>query len=148
MYGSRRLSLLLGIVLCSIQVYAHHLAVVVPQDNHAAGISTADLGKILKSEMKKWPNGSDIVVVIPKNSPMTLQVLEHLFKTSEAGIKAMIAAHPNSIIQADSDAAVLAIVGRTPGALGIVDVHAIQGTQVRVLKVDGRLPMEVGYLPH
>jgi hypothetical protein len=148
MYRSRRLFFLIGIVLCTIPVYAHHLAVVVPQDNHASGITSVELGKILKSETRKWPNGNDVVVVIPKNSAVTLHVLEHLFGMSEAGVKALISAHPASFVQADSDAAVLAIVESKPGALGLVDVHAIQGAQVRVLKVDGRLPMELGYLPH
>jgi hypothetical protein len=148
MHRSRRLLFLIGIVLCTIPVYAHHLAVVVPQDNHAAGISSAELGRILKSETRKWPNGTDVLVVIPKNSAVTLQLLEHLFSMSEAGVKALISAHPASFIQADSDAAVLAIVETKPGALGLVDVHAIQGAQVHVLKIDGKLPMELGYLPH
>jgi hypothetical protein len=148
MHRFRRLSLLIGLVFCAIPIYAHHLAVVVPQDNHAAGITSVELGKILKSETRKWPNGNDVVVVIPKNSPATLQLLEHLFSMSEAGVKALIAAHPASFVQADSDAAVLAIVESKRGALGLVDVHAIQGAQVHVLKIDGRLPMELGYLPH
>ena len=106
MHRTRRLFFLIGIVLCTIPVYAHHLAVVVPQDNHAAGISSVELGRILKSETRKWPNGNDVLVVIPKNSAVTLQVFEHLFSMSEAGVKALIAAHPASFIQADSDAAV------------------------------------------
>jgi hypothetical protein len=148
MHRIRRFSFVLGVVLCTIPVYAHHLAIVVPPDNHTAGISSAELGKILKSETRKWPNGTDVLVVIPKNSAVTLHVLEHLFSLSEAGVKALITAHASSFIQADSDAAVLAIVESKPGALGIVDVHAIQGAQVHVLKIDGKLPMEMGYLPH
>jgi hypothetical protein len=47
----------------------------------------------------------------------------------------------------DSDADVLRIVESTPGALGLVEEHSIDD-QVNVLKVDGKLPLESGYLPH
>jgi kynureninase len=148
MYRYRNLLVLLAIACSSFPCFAHHLAVVAARDKGADAITTAELVKILKSEMRNWPDGSNVAVVISKNSPLTLQVLERVCNLSEAGIKALIAAHPSSFIQTDSDAAVLAIVESKPGSLGIVDVHAITGNQVRVLKVDGRLPMERGYLPH
>jgi kynureninase len=148
MYRFRRWSFLLGIVLSALPLYAHHLAVVVPQDNHADGITSAELARILKSETKKWPDGNEVVIVVTKGSLSTLQVVERLCNLSESELKALIAAHPNLFIQANTDADALAIVRSRPGALGIVDVHAIEGTQLRVLKVDGKLPMEQGYLPH
>jgi hypothetical protein len=148
MYRFRRWSLLLGIALCALPAYAHHLAVVVPAGNHAESITSADPARILKSEMKKWPNGNEVVVVFTKGSLNTLEIVERLCNLSERDAKALIAAHPNSFIQADTDAEVMAIVRKQPGALGTVDVHAIDGTQLHVLKVDGKLPMEQGYLPH
>jgi hypothetical protein len=65
-----------------------------------------------------------------------------------AAAKELIATHSDVIVLADSDAAAIKMVESTPGAIGLVDVHAISGTQVRVVKVDGKLPMELGYLPH
>lgn len=97
--------------------------------------------------MKKWPNGNDVVVVISKGSPATLQVIQRLCNLAVGDAKAYIAAHPASFIVADSDAEVLAIARNRPGALGIVDVHDID-SQLHVLKVDGKLPLEQGYLPH
>jgi hypothetical protein len=41
----------------------------------------------------------------------------------------------------------MTFVAGTPGAVGLVDVHLIT-SQVNVLKVDGKLPLEKGYLPH
>ncbi|HLW53189.1 MAG TPA: substrate-binding domain-containing protein [Candidatus Angelobacter sp.] len=148
MYRYRNLLILLTIVCVSVPVFAHHIAVVAPKDNGTDAITTAQLVKILKSEMRSWPDGSNVVVVISKNSPTTLQVLERVCNLSEMEVKALIAAHPSSFIQAESDAALLTIVESKPGALGIVDVHAVTGNHVRVLKVDGKLPMEKGYLPH
>jgi hypothetical protein len=34
-----------------------------------------------------------------------------------------------------------------PGALGLIEVRSIDNT-VSVIRVDGKLPMELGYLPH
>jgi hypothetical protein len=48
---------------------------------------------------------------------------------------------------ANSDAEVLKIVQATPGAVGLVDVRAVDGS-INVVRVDGKLPMESGYLPH
>jgi kynureninase len=148
MYRYRKSLVLAAILFFSIPTFAHHMAIVAPNDNGTHTLTTSELVKILKSEMRKWPDGSNVVVVISKNSPTTIQVLAKVCNLSEAGVRALIAAHPSSFIEADSDAALLNIVEGKPGSLGIVDVHAIVGNHVRVLKVDGRLPMEKGYLPH
>jgi hypothetical protein len=38
-------------------------------------------------------------------------------------------------------------VASTPGAIGFVEEHSITD-RVVVVRVDGKLPMESGYLPH
>lgn len=40
-----------------------------------------------------------------------------------------------------------AVVESNLGAIGLVEVHSIDD-QVNVLRVDGKLPLEGGYLPH
>jgi hypothetical protein len=62
-------------------------------------------------------------------------------------LKALIASHKDSIVMADSDADVLKIVQSNPGAIGFVDVRSVDNT-INVVRVDGKLPMESGYLPH
>jgi hypothetical protein len=47
----------------------------------------------------------------------------------------------------DSDADVLKVVQSTPGAIGLVEIHSVDNT-INVVRVDGKLPMESGYLPH
>lgn len=47
----------------------------------------------------------------------------------------------------DSDAEVLTYVENTPGAVGLVEVHSVDD-HVVVVRVDGKVPMEAGYLPH
>jgi hypothetical protein len=61
--------------------------------------------------------------------------------------KKLIAAHKGSIVMADSDADVLKIVQSTAGAVGLVDVRSVDNL-INVVRVDGKLPMESGYLPH
>ena len=44
----------------------------------------------------------------------------------------------------DTDNDLLRTVGATPGAVGIVDVYAINSS-VKVIRIDGKLPFDVGY---
>ncbi len=123
------------------------MAVVVNKDNKAENITTVHLGKLVRSEIKQWPDGKAVFLVLHKNSEGETETLERLIKMSPAELKALIASHKDSIMIADSDAEVLKIVQSTPGAVGLVEIHSIDNT-VKVVKVDGKLPMESGYLPH
>jgi hypothetical protein len=54
--------------------------------------------------------------------------------------------HP-AIMIADSDEDLVNKVASIPGALGVVDVYAINSS-VSVIKLAGKLPLEPGYLLH
>lgn len=123
------------------------MAVVVNKDNKVEDVTAVHLGKIFRSEIKKWPDGKAVILVLHKNSEGETETLERLIKMSPGELKALIATHKDSIMVADSDADVLKIVQSTPGAVGLVEIHSIDNT-VNVVKVDGKLPMESGYLPH
>jgi ABC-type phosphate transport system substrate-binding protein len=68
-------------------------------------------------------------------------------KISASELKTLLAAHKDVILIVDSDADVLKIVQSTPGAIGFVEIHSVDNT-INVVRVDGKLPMESGYLPH
>jgi ABC-type phosphate transport system substrate-binding protein len=127
--------------------FAHHLAVVVDKDNNVGNVTNTHLAKIFLSEVKKWPDGTDIVIVLHKDAPGEMLTLERLTKMSASELRARIASHGSGITQVDSDADVLKFVGSMPGAVGLVDVREIND-RVKVVKVDGKLPLEAGYLPH
>jgi len=127
--------------------FAHHMAVVVDKDNNVGNVTAVHLSKILREEVKKWPDGKAIVLVLHKDSAGESETLERLIKMSPAELKALVAAHKDSIQIVDSDAEVLRIVQSTPGAIGLVDVRSVDNT-INVIRVDGKLPMESGYLPH
>jgi len=135
-------------ILFSVPSYAHHLAVIVAKDANVDSVSSADLCKMVRVEAKKWPNGKDVVIVLTKDSAATMEVLQRLCHMSEPVLKEFISGHPTSIIVVDSNAALIKIVEGTPGALGLVDVHSVNSKSVQVLKVDGKLPLDQGYLPH
>lgn len=127
--------------------FAHHMAVVVDKDNKVQNVTSAHLGKILKGEVKKWPDGKNVVLVLHNSSPGELTTLRHLSKMTEAELKALLASRKDSVQMAESDADVINAVAATPGALGFVEEHSIND-RVNVVRVDGKLPMESGYLPH
>jgi phosphate transport system substrate-binding protein len=127
--------------------FAHHMAVVVNKDNNVVNVSSAQLAKIFRSETKNWSDGRPVVLVLHRNSAGETETLQRLIKVTSAEWKAFVAAHKESIQLADSDEEVLKIVQSTPGGVGLVDVRSVDGT-INVVRVDGKLPMESGYLPH
>ena len=127
--------------------FAHHMAVVVDKDNNVGNVTSVHLSRIFRSEVKKWPDGKAIVLVLHKDSAGETETLQRLIKMSPGELKALIAAHKDTIQMVDSDADVLKIVQSTPGAIGLVDVRSVDNT-INVVRVDGKLPMESGYLPH
>ena len=126
---------------------AHHMAIVTGKDNKIQNVTSAQLAKIFKGEIKKWPDGRTIVVVLHGASADEVGTLAHLTKMSTAEIKAMIADHKDPARAIASDADVIDAVSSTPGAIGMVEEHSITD-RVTVIKVDGKLPLEAGYLPH
>ena len=86
------------------------------------------------------------MLVLHKDSKGEMLTLRKLNNMSEAELKSHLGAHKDSVILVDSDSDVLDTVDSTPGAIGLVEVRAVNG-QVKVVKVDGKLPLELGYLP-
>ena len=132
---------------CLTPCFAHHTAVVVNKENTVENVTAAHLGKIIRGEVKKWPDGRNIVLVLHKDSAGETETLERLNKMSALEWKSFLAAHKDSILLVDTDADVLKAVQAEPGALGLIEAHSIDNT-VKVVHVDGKLPMEFGYLPH
>jgi ABC-type phosphate transport system substrate-binding protein len=147
MTGSRICCLIVFMMGSLLPCSAHHMAVVVNKDNNVGEVSSAHLSKILRLEIKKWHDDKDVILVLHKNSSGEMSTLERLNKMSSSELKAFLAAHQGSITMVDSDEDVLKVVETMPGAVGLVDVRSIND-QVNVVRVDGKLPMEDGYLPH
>lgn len=127
--------------------FAHHTAVIVNKGNSVENISSAQLSRIIRGEMRKWSDGKNIILVLHKDSAGERETLAHLNKMTSSEWKNFVAAHRETVVFVDSDEEVLKAVGSEPGAVGLVEVHSIDSS-VNVIHIDGRLPLEAGYLPH
>lgn len=135
------------LTLAVVPCFAHHMAVVVNKDNHVADVTAAHLAGMCRLETRKWSDGKEVVLVLRKDSAGELATLEHLTHMSESEWRAFVTAHNDAVTWAASDAEVLRIVEKLPGAVGFVDVRTIND-HVSILRVGGKLPMEDGYLSH
>ena len=123
------------------------MAVIVNKDNNTGEIAAAHLARVFRLETRKWADGREVVIVLHRDFGGETLTLQRLTKMSSNELKAFLASHKESFTFVDSDADVLRVVETMPGAIGLVEVRSIDD-QVNVLKVDGKLPMEAGYLPH
>ena len=129
---------------CAVQ--AKQLAIVSDKGNTTSNLTAAELAKIFTAHSRNWPDGKPITVVMrdPSSADMQL-VLRKLLNMTPEQAHAFVLAHRDAIMVADSDDAVLRFVSTSPGAIGLVDLYSLT-QDVNVLKIDGRLPVEQGYL--
>ena len=127
--------------------FAHHMAVVVSKQNGVNALSSAQLSRIFRAETRKWPDGKAIQLVLHRESHGETITLQRLNKMSAQQWQNWIAEHKGSLKLVDSDEDALSYVEATPGAVGLVDVRSVND-HVNIVRVDGKVPMEDGYLPH
>ena len=143
----RKISTLIAVMVsCCASAFAHHVAVITQKQSSIQNLSSVELGKIFKSDMKKWPNGRDVVIVVNRNSPASMGLLQRFTGLTGDKGKAFLAEHKSLFVIVDSDDQVLDTVAARLGAIGMVAVRAID-SRIKVLKIDGKLPLEKGYLP-
>lgn len=135
------------VCFCLAPCFAHHTAVIVNKENPADNIASAQLARMVRGEVKKWPDGRNITLVMHRDWAGENETLARLNKMTIADWKLFLAAHKNSITFVETDADVIKAVQADPGAVGLIEVPSIDNS-VNVVRVDGKLPMESGYLPH
>ena len=125
-----------------------NLAVVISAGSKLSDVPLADLIKLCKGIQKAWPDGKSFTLVIKNpDSPEMRVAVQKLFGEPSGDPKAAIAKLNESHVTvkiAGSDEELLRAVESTPGAVGILDVYSINSS-VKVLRVDGKLPFDVGY---
>lgn len=125
-----------------------NMAVVTSANSKLADVPLSELVKMCKGTTKAWPDGKNFVLVLKNpDAPEMHGVLAKLFGGGAVEAKLAIAklneAHQTVKI-VDSDEDLLRVVDSMPGAIGIVDVYAINSS-VKVLRIDGKLPFDMGY---
>ena len=150
----RILSLSLFVAVCTSLATARDLAVVSNKGNGVSGMAMPELIKICKGQTNKWPDGRSVTFIMRAPSAPEMKLfLEKVYEMPEAQVKELVAVanhgrvgHP-AIMIVDSDEDLVNKVASIPGAVGVVDVYAINSS-VSVIKLAGKLPLEPGYPLH
>lgn len=154
MHYRRTLYISLFLALSVSFAAARDLALVSNKTNPVSAITLPDLVKVCKGQTSRWPDGKSVTFIMrAPSTPEMKVVLEKVYELPEAQVKDLVATanhgrtgHP-AIIIAESDEDLVNKVASIPGAVGVVDVYAINSS-VAVVKVAGKLPLEPGYLLH
>ncbi|MGH9496844.1 MAG: hypothetical protein ACRD3B_17745 [Candidatus Sulfotelmatobacter sp.] len=141
------IQLLAFVCVCVSACFAHHAALIVNKENGVEDLRSVELVKIIHGEVAKWPDGKNVTLVLHRDWEGENETLAHLNKMTAAQWKSFLAAHKRSVAFVEGDKDVLKAVQADPGAIGLIEVHSIDNS-VKVVRVDGKLPMEFGYLPH
>ncbi len=154
MFHRKILSLCLFLTVSASLAAARDLALVSNKANSVSTLSVPDLVKVCKGQTGHWPDGKSVTFIMRNPSAPELKFfLEKIYELPEAQVKDLIASanharagHP-AVMIVDSDEDLVNKVASIPGAIGVVDVYAINSS-VAVVKLGGKLPLEPGYLLH
>jgi hypothetical protein len=146
----RRLLLICSIVglLFPPACLARDVAVITDKKNAASAVSSKQLVKLLRTETRAWPDGQKVTVYLSNPSSADGKLLlEKVYKMTLGELQSLAESQKGNIVILGSDELVLRAVAEHPGAVGVVNVYSINSA-VTVVKVDGKLPLEQGYLLH
>jgi hypothetical protein len=125
---------------------AKQLAVIANTANSTSNLAAGDLIKILNGQKRNWPDNSPVLVVIRDASNADTQLLlRKLLDLTPEQAQAFVQNHREIIKTVDSEDAILRLVSTLHGAIGVLDLYHIT-RDVNVVKIDGKLPVEPGYL--
>src|SRR3984957_8398130 len=125
-----------------------NIALVMSAGTKMDDVQLSELMKLCKGVQKTWIEGKSFTLVMTDpGSPDMHAAVQKLFNMTPVDLKTALRKlnEARSIVKVvDDDADLLRTVGATPGAVGIVDVYAINSS-VKVIRIDGKLPFDVGY---
>lgn len=147
----RQLPLLALLLATSGSATGGDVAVIVNAQNPTTDLSFADLEKIFKQEKQFWKDGKKVYLVLQETGSTEKEiVLSKVYRMPDADLKKFwlskmfrgeIASFPKTLATAGS---VKQFVGKVPNAVGFVDA-SLADAEVRVVKIDGKLPGQSGY---
>lgn len=145
---TKTLMLVLALTALSVSAWCKEVALVVAKSSSLQGVQSAEITKAFKTSPAKWADGKEIVFVVkaPPSNESKIFGTKLLNQTVDQ-LPAFFANAKKTFIVVATDEEVIRTVNSLPNAVGIVDLYSINGS-VTVLKVDGKLPLEPGYLLH
>jgi len=127
---------------------ARDLAVITDKSNITSAVSSTDLSKLLKNDTQRWPDGRKVMIFLSNPSSSDAWLLfQKIYNMSMEEARRFAENHKDSIVLMGADDLVLKAVAQQPGSIGVVNVYSLNSS-VKVMKVDGKLPFEQGYLLH
>ena len=133
---------------------AKDVALIANKGSAVTSVTMPDLVKLCKAQTPHWPDGKAVTLIVrdPASAEMRM-ILEKVYGMSSQAVSDLITSanhgkgtHP-MIVVVTSDDDLVHKVAATPGAVGLVDVYAINSS-VDVMKIGGKLPFEPGYPLH
>jgi len=130
------------------------LTVIVNKSNPLDSISTSELRALLLGKVSEWPNKQQVILVERESTSPTFQrTLKVVLHMSEGEYERWILQEefrgekPPLIKTLNSDEGASKFVFYVPGAVAITDgVPSLAfSPEVKVLRVDGKLPGDIGY---
>jgi hypothetical protein len=125
-----------------------NIAVVMSAGTKMDDVQLSELMKLCKGTQKTWIEGKSFTLVMTDPAgPDMHAAVQRLFNMTPVDLKTALPKlnETRTVVQiVDTDTELLRSVGATPGAVGIVDVYAINSS-VKVIRVDGKLPFDAGY---
>jgi hypothetical protein len=133
---------------------AKDIALVSNKSGNVGAVTMVELVKLCKAQTNRWPDGKAVTIFVrDPASPDMRMVLEKVYAGTVDDVHELITSanhgrsnHP-AIVVVGSDDELVRKVASTPGAVGLVDVYAINSS-VEVVKIAGKLPFEPGYPLH
>ena len=139
---------LAAVLLMASSCAARDLAVITDKGNITSSVSSTDLLKLLKNDMQKWPDGRKVMIFLSNPSSSDAWLLfQKIYNMSVEEARRFADTHKDSIVLMGADDLVLKAVAQQPGSIGVVNVYSLNSS-VKVVKVDGKLPFDQGYLLH
>jgi ABC-type phosphate transport system substrate-binding protein len=133
---------------------AKDVALIANKGGSVSMVTMPELVKLCKAQTNRWPDGKSVTLVVrdPASAEMKM-VVEKIYSMTTEAVNELIGTanhgrtnHP-AILVVNSDEELVKKVAGTPGAVGLVDVYAINSS-VDVIKIAGKLPFEPGYPLH
>jgi len=132
-------------------VRSSQVAIVVHKDTDVENLSLAELRNIFLANQQFWPNRKRIVLLVraPKSEERDF-VLNTIYEMDEAQFqkywiakmfRAEVPRGPKIVFSTDM---MLELVIAIPGSISFVSAEEVT-EDVRVIRVDGKLPSEAGY---
>lgn len=144
-----------GGLVASALAQKKDIAVAVNLNNAVANVSLTDLRKIFAGEKRTWPGGAPVKLIVRGANCRERQTLLRLLGMSESEYKQYWTAQ---VFRGDAAAEPLTVpsfgmvkeaIKIFPGAIAFVDAQEVKpGMDLKVIRVEGRLPGDDGYPVH